>query len=91
MLFLTCILFFLCSSAQEKYSKVKIPVTSPAIKNFVSSSLDLDHYEHDDNNIIAVLNNEEMMRLRQSGFSFQLLIDDVGQYTTDVNRNTTPV
>ncbi|MFT3910011.1 MAG: M14 family zinc carboxypeptidase [Ferruginibacter sp.] len=87
LLFFAGVLFFLNSHAQEKYSKVKIPVTSAAIKNFVFANLGLDHYEQDANAIVAVLNTAEMNRLRQSGYSFDLLIDDVVKHTIEVNSN----
>ena len=90
LLFFTCTLFFLSGHAQEKYSKVKIPVTSAGIKNFVYSNLNLDHYEHNGNVIIAVLNTAEMNRLRQSGHPFEVLIDDVVSYTTALNKNAIP-
>src|SRR4051794_11522310 len=91
LLFLSCTFFFLSAGAQEKYSKVKIPVTSPVIKNFVFNNLSLDHYSHDGNAFVVVLNSSEMNRLRQSGFPFELLIDDVVKYTTDLNRDAAPV
>ncbi len=90
MLFICSILFFLGSSAQEKYSKVKIPVTSAVIKNFVFDNLDLDHYKTDGNAIITVLNSAELNRLRQSAFPYELLIDDVVAHTTELNRNAPP-
>ncbi len=91
LVLLSCAFFSLSVNAQEKYSKVKIPVTSPVIKKFVFDNLGLDHYSHDGNAIVAVLNRTEMNTLAQSGFSFQVLIDDVVQYTTDLNRDATPV
>ncbi|MEO6670702.1 MAG: M14 family zinc carboxypeptidase [Ferruginibacter sp.] len=90
LLFFSCTLFIFSGHAQEKYSKVRIPVTSVGIKNFVFSNLNLDHYEHDGNAVVAVLNTAEMNRLRQSGHPFQLLIDDVVSYTIALNKNATP-
>ncbi|MEO7524524.1 MAG: M14 family zinc carboxypeptidase [Ferruginibacter sp.] len=87
LLFSVCVLVSLKIYAQEKYSEVKIPVTSSAIKSFVFSNLGLDHYEQDGNAIITVLNTLEMNRLRQSGYHFDLLIDDVVKHTTEINSN----
>lgn len=85
-----CALLSLYSSAQEKYSKVKIPVTSGTVRNFAFSNLNIDHYECKDNAIITVLNSAEMNRLRHSGFAYDVMIEDVVQHTLEVNRNATP-
>lgn len=90
LLVLSCSLFFLSATAQEKYSKVRIPVSSASAKNFVYQNLNLDHYEHGASSIVAVLNSAEMARLRQSGYPFDLMIDDVVQHTLDINRNASP-
>ena len=84
------VLFFLTGTAQEKYSKVKIPVTSAAVKAFIFAKLNLDHYEFEKNIITGILNRAEMNRLRQSGFSFELLVDDVVAYTIEENRYISP-
>lgn len=89
-LFLTVALFFLSASAQEKYSKVKIPVTSPVIKSFIGSSLNVDHFEYEGNALVTILNSSELERLRLSGYSFQVLIDDVVRNTIDQNKNAVP-
>ena len=86
-----CILSCLAGNAQEKYSKVRIPVSSPAVKSFIYDKLNLDHYEHDGNAITAVLNSSEMSKLRHSGYAFDLLTDDVVRTTTLLNRNISPV
>ncbi|MBC7535092.1 MAG: T9SS type A sorting domain-containing protein [Ferruginibacter sp.] len=86
ILFLIGILFCLTGTAQEKYSKVKIPVTSSTVKAFVFAKLNLDHYEYEKNVLTGILNKAEMNRLRQSGFSFELLIDDVVAHTIEENR-----
>lgn len=85
-----CILFSICGNAQEKYSKVKIPVGSTAAKKFALDNLNLDHYERNDNAIITVLNKDELNRLRQSGSSFEVLVDDMVAHTIEVNRNAVP-
>ncbi len=89
-LFFTVALFFLSATAQEKYSKVKIPVTSPAIKNFIGTNLNVDHFEYEGNALVVVLNSSEMNRLRSSGYPFQVLIDDVVRHTIDQNKNAVP-
>ena len=91
--FFPVILFFCCmlntthSSAQEKYSKVKIPVTSPAIKKFALDNLELDHYGYDGNAMVVVLNTTEMNRLRNSHYPFEVLVDDVVAHTIEVNSH----
>ena len=89
-LFFPCALLTLYSTAQEKYSKVRIPVTSGTVRNFAFSNLNIDHYEYKDNAIITVLNSAEMTRLQHSGFAYNVMIQDVVQHTLDVNRNAVP-
>ena len=88
---------FLCFSilsfpllAQEKYSKVKIQLTSPAIKKFAFENLNLDHFTYEGNAMLVVLNSEELNRLRQSHYAFEVIVDDVVQHSLDVNRNIIP-
>jgi hypothetical protein len=73
--------------AQEKYSKVKIPAAS---RQFAIDRLYLDHYQTEKNNIIAILSGEEMQILRQSGRSFEILVDDVVAQTILDNQHTAP-
>ena len=93
-LFILCIsslAYIMPAAAQEKYSKVSIPLTTPAVKQFAIDKLELDHYITERNSIVAVLNSTELNRLRQSGHAFNILIDDVVSYTTELNRNAVPV
>ena len=90
ILFFCCSIFSFPSLAQEKYSKVKIPLTSPEIKQFAIAKLNLDHFEYEGKAMVVVLNSEEMNRLRQSHYPFEIIVDDVVKHTIDVNRNTTP-
>ena len=89
-LILCCSVFVFSSFAQEKYSKVKIPITSSEIKRFVAENLDVDHFNFDGNAMVIVLNSVEMNRLRQSHYPFEVLVDDVVQHTIEINRNTVP-
>ena len=74
----------------EKYSKVKIRITSPDIKRFAAERLNVDHFTYEGNAMIVVLNSDEMSKLRQSHYPFEILIDDVVQHTIEINKNTVP-
>ncbi|MBS1744130.1 MAG: immune inhibitor A [Bacteroidetes bacterium] len=91
LLLAACTTLLFAAQAQEKYSKVKIPFTSSAVKSFAFGNLNLDHYEQHGNAIIAVLNSAELSRLAQSGFAYEIVIDDVVAHTLDVNRNAAAV
>ena len=90
LLFLYCIIFSISSTAQEKYSKVKIPITSPEVKQFAFARLDLDHFSYEGNAMVVVLNSEEIKILKLSHYPFEIIEDDAVQHTLDVNRNITP-
>lgn len=72
--------------AQDKYSKVRIPVKDPAAKSFAFDQLQLDHYEMKDDGLEVILDQEEIARLRASGHSYQVLVDDYVAYTTERNK-----
>ena len=91
ILFSLALLFAASGLTQEKYSKVKIPVNSGAVKQFIVNSLNADHFTSGENAVTIVLNKEEMNRLLQAGFAFELLVDDVVQQTILENRYTTPL
>lgn len=82
--------FNLSSTAQEKYSKVKIPVSNPQIKKFVFDRLEIDHYQQDHNTVTVVLDSDELNTLVQSHYPYELLVDDMVQHTYEQNRYTTP-
>ncbi len=90
VLFFCSILFFQHAIAQEKYSKVKIPVTSPDIRRFAFNKLNIDHFAQEGNAFVVVLNTAEMERLRQSHYPFEILVDDMVRHTIDVNKNASP-
>ncbi|MBD0374416.1 MAG: T9SS type A sorting domain-containing protein [Flavisolibacter sp.] len=87
---LTGILFFVFTtvivSAQEKWSKVKIPITSEKIKSFVFENLELDHFTYEENAMVVVLDQTEIQRLRSAGIPFQVTIDDMVKYTLQLNK-----
>ncbi|TCJ18824.1 T9SS type A sorting domain-containing protein [Flaviaesturariibacter flavus] len=81
-----CVFFVLSSHAQDKYSKVRIPMKSPDVKAFVFDNLEIDHYQMNNGAMEVVLDQEELARLRASGFRYTVLVDDVVRYTTELNR-----
>ena len=86
MLFSAC-LFSMLSHAQEKYSKVKLPVTSEEIRKFAFNNLNIDHFNYEGNAMLLVLNSEELQSLKNAHYPFELLVDDVVKATIDENRN----
>lgn len=70
----------------EKYSKVKIPITSEAVRKFAFDRLNIDHFTYEGKSMVVVINSEELSRLRQSGYAFEIVIDDVVNYTTALNK-----
>lgn len=85
------LLFARMVSAQEKYSRVKIPLLSSTIRDFVLNRLNLDHFHQEDSTVTVVLNREEMSRLLQSGYSYELITEDVVQQTINDNRYASPL
>ena len=90
ILFLYGTVYSQLSFAQEKYSKVKIPITSQAVKQFALDNLELDHFSYEGNAMVVVLNTEEMNRLRRSNYPFEVLVDDVVAHTIEVNSHYVP-
>lgn len=87
ILILVCILSGQYANAQnEKYSQVKIPITSIEIQKFATGSLNIDHFNFEGNSLIAVINSEELNILKSSGYPYELVIDDVVKYTTEFNK-----
>ncbi|RYZ00616.1 MAG: T9SS type A sorting domain-containing protein [Chitinophagaceae bacterium] len=72
--------------AQDKYSKVRIPVKDPAARSFVLDNLEVDHLQTNGEALEIVVDQDELARLRRSGFAHTVLVDDVVQYTTELNR-----
>jgi carboxypeptidase T len=87
---LLCILFCFGSAfSQEKYSTVKIKTSTKDKKKFsdLIGMLELDHfYFDDDGDLIAELSNTEMTRLKNSGTSFRVVVDDVKAFLTTENN-----
>jgi carboxypeptidase T len=76
--------------SQEKYSKVKIPISNSEVKKFVFQNLGIDHYLSENDAMIVVLNSGELNKLRQSRYPFEIVVDDMVQHTIEVNKNTVP-
>jgi carboxypeptidase T len=89
-LYLAILCFCLISglNAQEKYSTVKIkaPVNDKNKLSQLTGSLELDHYYfHTDGDLIAEIGPKEMVTLKKSGYSFQVVIDDMSAYLKQEN------
>jgi murein tripeptide amidase MpaA len=73
-------------NAQEKYSKVKIPITSEEIRRRVLDRVEADHYLYEGNSMIIVLDQEELQRLKTSGVPYKVVVEDVVKYTIELNK-----
>ena len=90
LMLLSACLFSIFSMAQEKYSKVKLPITSEAIREFAFNKLNIDHFNYEGNAMVLVLNSEELQTLKNAHYPYQLLVDDVVKATIEENRNIVP-
>ncbi|MDB5251566.1 MAG: hypothetical protein JWP27_735 [Flaviaesturariibacter sp.] len=87
--FVSCLLlllFPLMGFTQDKYTKVRIPVPTATVRQFMTDHLALDHFESKGKVLEVVLNQDELQVLKSSGYRYEVLIDDVVAYTTELNR-----
>jgi carboxypeptidase T len=66
--------------AQEKYSRVKILLdagNATAQKKFIYGNLHVDHASFEDNAFVVEIGPREMDKLRQSGYRYEVITDDV--------------
>ena len=88
-LILLCSAFFGTVMAQGKYSTVKIkaPVQDKMKFSELAGMLELDHfYFHSDGDLIAEIGQREMAALKRSGYSYQVVIDDVQAHLKQENE-----
>lgn len=89
-----CYCFFACNFfavAQEKYSKVKISVSSEIQRKLAFDELELDHFTTEGNYIIAELSQSQIEKLKKTTLSFKVVVDDMVTYTTELNRKQSAV
>jgi carboxypeptidase T len=80
ILAIVCLFLFSFSFAQEKYSTVKIKVQGKDKKNYseLIGQLEIDHFYFDnEGDLIAEIGQREMSVLKNSRYSYRVVIDDV--------------
>lgn len=87
IVFAICIIVSIPLCAQQKYSKVKIPIQSSAQRSEVIRALQLDHFASEGNAIICEIGSDEMFTLSKLSFAYEVLVDDVSSYLTQINAD----
>jgi hypothetical protein len=81
----------LCQSQEnaEKYSKVKITIQDKSdIKVIQSLGFDLEGAKLSEQSLEIILSEREILDLKESGLSFEILIDDMTKYYQERSRRT---
>ena len=74
-------------AAQEKYSKIKIKLPQTAAeRNKVLALMEADHFSSDETGVIAEISEYAQKQLRASGYSFDVLIDDVTKHFVEESK-----
>ncbi len=86
LILFTSLLLFEIAAAQ-KFSKIriKLPATE-AERKTVISLMDADHFNGDENGIIAEISEYAQKQLRSSGYTFEVLIDDVTKHFQEESK-----
>ncbi len=80
------ILLSVATSAQDKYSKVKIHIPSSQERSSLIKNLQLDHFTTEGTSIICEIGQDEMNKLKASSLNFEVLVDDLVSNLTEVNK-----
>jgi carboxypeptidase T len=92
LLFLLLTAGVISSTAQNKYSKVKIYGDEKRIQSqreFVFGTLQVDHCHFEDDAYVVEIGEEEVKKLKASSYKYKILIDDVAENfrrTNDVSK-----
>lgn len=88
LLLLVLLIGYQSHAQQEKYSKVKIEAPSdPARFGELIALLEIDHFDYvDDGAISAEISASELQRLKQTGYKYKVLVDDVVKNLEEENR-----
>ncbi|MBL7739101.1 MAG: T9SS type A sorting domain-containing protein [Chitinophagaceae bacterium] len=81
------LLLAFATKAQHKLSSVKVFVpASPSERQEVIALLQLDHFRQANGIIYAEIGEEDLARLKASGFKYEVLIEDVGADLENKNK-----
>jgi len=85
--FLVCLVPILLNAQSQAYSKAKIFLYNNSINELAELGLEVDHGEHMPHRwIISDYSHEEIDLVREAGFEYEILIEDVVAYYQDPNR-----
>lgn len=75
------------SEAQEKFSKIKIRLPeTEAERKAVFAMMDADHFNSEGDGIVAEISEHAQIKLRESGYQFDILIDDVTKHFVEQSK-----
>jgi len=92
LLWVLCFVPIVLSAQSQQYSRVKISLLENSITQLSELGVEVDHgtfapYRY----IINEYSQEELTRIQEAGFSYEVLIEDVVSYYQSPNRESTSV
>lgn len=80
LLSFAAIIIFLTSNSQERYSAVKIyPPADPRARAELLGLLEVDHFHDSNGSIRTEISESALNKLRTSGYSFEVIVNDVAE------------
>jgi carboxypeptidase T len=92
--YLSCflLLFLFHDAIAQDYSRAKIYTTQDGLKTLSDLGIAVDHGSHKPGHFfVSDFSKEELTRIENSGFEFEILIADVQKFYVDQNINPEPV
>ncbi|MGZ8510980.1 MAG: M14 family zinc carboxypeptidase [Chitinophagaceae bacterium] len=75
------------TEAQEKFSKIRIRLPEAgAERKAIFAMMDADHFNSEGDGIVAEISEHAQKRLRESGYQFDILIDDVTKHFVEQSK-----
>ena len=82
------LLMAISSSAQEKYSRVKIFATNAELLEVAELGIEVDHGQHKKNVWLSTdISVSQISILEENGFDYEIEIDNVSQFYFERNLN----
>jgi hypothetical protein len=89
VLFLSSFLFSQSNEIVEKYSKVKITIQDRSdLKELQQAGLSLEGIRLEEKSVEIILSEREIIKLKNLGYSYKVLIDDISKYYQERSRRT---
>lgn len=84
------LIFLLCCQAavaQQKFSKIKIKLPASAgERDAVIAMMEADHFNPEDDGIVAEISENAQRQLKAAGYTFDVLIDDVTKHFVEESK-----